>query len=99
MTSDEVAPSIGPVSSQGWPGHAGIWSAATAVGQAAAGGPGKATDPRSRTAGEADAFAAALACLPGAGPATLVAMLQSWSPEEAWRRHPGRPAGQASPDP
>ncbi len=86
MTSDEVAPSIGPVSSQGWPGQAGIWSAAAAVGQAAAGGPGKATDPRSRAAGEADAFAAALACLPGAGPATLVAMLQSWSPEEAWRR-------------
>ncbi len=31
-------------------------------------------------------YAAALAGLPGAGPATLVALLREWTPEEAWRR-------------
>jgi DNA processing protein len=39
-------------------------------------------------AGESEAhpYAAALAGLPGAGPAILTALLQDWSPEEAWRR-------------
>jgi DNA processing protein len=50
-------------------------------------------------------YAAALAGLPGAGPATLVRLLRDWTPEEAWDRvregrlrrpHPRRPepAGQ-----
>jgi DNA processing protein len=31
-------------------------------------------------------YAAALAGLPGAGPATLIGLMREWSPEEAWRR-------------
>ena len=31
-------------------------------------------------------YAAALAGLPGAGPATLVGLLRDWSPQEAWQR-------------
>jgi DNA processing protein len=86
MTSDEVAPSIGPDSSQGSTGQARIWSTAATAGRTTADGPGNATGPIPLSSDGAGAFAAALACLPGAGPATLVAILQSWAPEEAWRR-------------
>jgi DNA processing protein len=50
-----------------------------------------ASDPDSGTAAgagwmQSSPYAAALACLPGAGPGTLVALLREWTPEEAWRR-------------
>ncbi len=50
-----------------------------------AGAPGSQVTPVADE-GQPHPYAAALAGLPGAGPAILTALLQDWSPEEAWRR-------------
>jgi DNA processing protein len=72
-----------------------------ADGTAAPGSAHASANPPGLPETESSAFAAALACLPGAGPATLAAILQSWAPEEAWQRvrrgslvkpRPGSPA-------
>ncbi len=81
-TGEAGSTNEGGAEQSGVAGPGGHGPAAMGVGLRPA-DPGDLTE--SQSSGSA-AFAAALACLPGAGPATLVALLQDWTPEEAWRR-------------
>ncbi len=49
-------------------------------------GPARAPAGRRLATADAAPYAAALAALPGAGPAILVQILADWTPAEAWRR-------------
>jgi DNA processing protein len=80
-------PGWSPAEEQGVAGGAPETAGARAgaAGEAGGAGEGASADPRDADETEAP-FAAALAALPGAGPAVLAVLLRDWSPMEAWNR-------------